>query len=156
MPECLHRTIKIIIDDGKTVTVIIKRFPSGEIEVLTVVCKIHTLLQNLLASHWRKCVQIDADYKICIICDKRSQLIIHIFFVELKLIKLCIIKIKSLSVLLYIVLVYVELYTGRFAWIVALQVNRFDELSYLVTVMLKLHGILSFFEIADLSIACHL
>ena len=53
-------------------------------------------------------------------------------------------KLKSLSVLLYSVVVYEALYTGRLACTTALHVNTFDALSYFVTVMLKLHCMRSF------------
>ena len=54
-------------------------------------------------------------------------------------------NVKLSSTLLYKVEVYAELKTGRLACISALQVKRFWSLSYLVTVILKLQMMRSFF-----------
>mgnify|MGYP006981698584 CR=1 FL=1 len=94
LPERLHGTIKIVVNDGKAVAIVLNPLPSRIVQVLAIVCQSHTTLQHIFASHWGIGVKIKPNNKISIIGEESSKLIINLFFVKLQLVKLRILKIK--------------------------------------------------------------
>ena len=51
LTEGFHGFVQIVVDEGKTVTGVLKRLPSRESETLSIVHEIHTTLKDVAAPH---------------------------------------------------------------------------------------------------------
>ena len=50
LAEGLHRAVKIVVDDGEAVAVVVESLPARVVEVLRIVGEIHATLQHVLAT----------------------------------------------------------------------------------------------------------
>ena len=88
LAEGSHATVEIVVDDGESVSVVVERFPSGELQVLRVVGEVHAALQHILASHGREAVEIHANDQEGVVGEERRQLVVDGLLVEIELVEL--------------------------------------------------------------------
>ena len=94
LAEGLHRTFQVVVDDSETVAVVLKSFPTGKIQILSVVGQVHAALQDIGTAHGGKTVQVETDDEVGIIGDEGYQLVVNHVFVEFQLVELGKLKIE--------------------------------------------------------------
>ena len=96
LAEGLHTAVQIVVDDGEAVAVVVKRFPTWEIQVLGIVHQVHAALQDVCSTHGREAVEVDANDEIGIIAHEGHQLVVDDLLVEVQLVELCVFEIEVL------------------------------------------------------------